>query len=179
VKTCGSYSILNEEQSLTKSQKPSHNEDFYHLAQKVALRVQSLRRTHGDTMEQLAVACGVTRGTVHKIEHPNTGEDVSLATLFAMTKHFGITLDQLFQEIEQLKMQPTEDDSQQSRWFQHEDYLAITLLPEHQALQIRADLSEQACLQCTEPLQLEALAKHASKLRKRRFSLTLQKSKSK
>jgi transcriptional regulator with XRE-family HTH domain len=165
----------SEEKILTKPLKPSHDSTFFHLAEKLALRIQSLRRTRGDTMEQLAVSCGVTRGTVHKIEHPSAGEDVSLATLSAMSKHFGVTLAQLFQEIEQLNAQPAENDADQSRWFQHEDYLAITLLPEHQALQMRADLSEQACLHSSEPQQLETLAKHAAKLRKRRFTLVLQK----
>lgn len=126
-------------------------------------------------MEELANACGVTRGTIHKIEHPSRAEDISLATLFAMTLHFGISLEDLFREIEKHEPFRTSDAAEQNRWFQQDDYLALALLPEHHALQVRANLAEQACLHTTDQSQLETLAKHSAKLRQRRYALVSKK----
>ncbi len=159
---------------MTSKQKPSSSTKFFSLAQNLAIRIQALRRAKGETMEQLAVACSVTRGTIHKIEHPSPGEDISLATIGIMASHFGISLENLFSEIE--KQSCHSHDSKENRdtnsvWFQEEDYLAITLLPTAAALQTRADLIEQACLHSTNPQQLEILAKHAARLRQRRFAM--------
>ncbi len=149
------------------------------------MRVQSLRRAKGLTMEQLATACGVTRGTIHKLEHPSPGEDVSLATLVAITKICDTTLDELFKnlsDVESFKVNASHatrtqatSHSQERRWFQQEDYLAVALLPETHVLQAKADLCEQACLHSTDPQQLDILAKHAAKLRHLRFQITSKK----
>jgi transcriptional regulator with XRE-family HTH domain len=150
--------------------KPSHDLKFHAFSNELASRVQALRKSNGDTMEELALACGVTRGTIHKIEHPSPQEDLSLATLFAIAGRYNTALSDLLQGIEKAPQRQTDDEST-SRWFENDDYLALSMLNEVLALQVRADLAEQACLHVHDEHVLEILAKHSAKLRKLRYSI--------
>jgi transcriptional regulator with XRE-family HTH domain len=150
--------------------KPSHDPKFHAFSDELASRVQALRKSNGDTMEELALACGVTRGTIHKIEHPSPQEDLSLATLFAIARRYDTAVSDLLLGIEKAPQRQNDDEST-SRWFENEDYLALSVLNEVLALQVRADLSEQACLHVHDEHVLEVLAKHSAKLRKLRYSI--------
>jgi transcriptional regulator with XRE-family HTH domain len=152
--------------------KPSHDPKFFEFAQNVATRIQALRKSNGDTMETLATACGVTRGTIHKLEHPAPQEDMPLATLFSIAKRYNMSMSDLLFGIEKSPT-PTvrNEDEIVPRWFDNEDFLALSVLNEVLALHIRADLAEQACLYAHEEHVLEVLAKHSAKLRKQRYSI--------
>lgn len=155
--------------------KPSHDPKFFEFAQNIATRVQALRKSHGDTMEMLAIACGVTRGTIHKIEHPAPQEDIPLATLFSIAKKYNMSMSDVFYGIEKSPTPVTRNEGDLvSRWFENEDFLGLSVLNEVQALEVRADLAEQACLHAHEEQVLEVLAKHSAKLRKQRYAILKQ-----
>ncbi len=157
-----------------ESSKPSHSPRFHRYLQLLAGRVQALRRRDNVTMEQLAIACGVTRGTIHKIEHPSEKEDLSLGTVWAIAQHFNVPLDEMLQGIDK-SLDDNGDDAlaNSQQWLEKEDMLAFSLVSELISLQVRADLSEQACLVANDEQQLESLAQHSAKLRQRRYALLL------
>lgn len=125
-------------------------------------------------MEELASECGVTRGTIHKIEHHEANEDISLATIWTIANHFHVDIENLLGGINKIIKNETGDPfADSSHWLEAEDMLAFSLLSELAVLQARADLAEQACLIAKDEKQLEQLAQHSAKLRQKRYSLLL------
>lgn len=156
------------------SSKPSHDPRFGRFLRALALRVLTLRRRQGDTMDGLARACNVTRGTIHKVEHPQEGEDISLGTVWCIAQHFGMPLEKLLDGLDATGNRVSPEGMESGiRSLNEEDYLALSLVPEETALQLLADLAEQACLVAKDESQLEILAQHSARLRQRRYSLLL------
>lgn len=156
--------------------KASYNPKYVNYLKALATRIVSLRRGTGETMEGLAQACHVTRGTIHKVEHPQENEDITLGTVWAMARHFGMTLEELLNGLdERAERGNLSAVDSAARELSEEDYMAFARVTEETSLQIRADLAEQACLVATDETELELLAQHSARLRQRRYSLLLKK----
>lgn len=157
--------------------KPSHDGDFRKIIEGLSLKFIRLRALKDESMENVAQDCGLTRGTVFKTEHPGETEDLSLATVWAIAKHFGFSLSQMFAEIEKIQSTHLEGCStlSPSARIDSHDELAFQLVDEVTALQFRADLAEAACLNTKSEQQLEILTKHSSRLRLKRYQLLMRK----
>lgn len=153
--------------------KPSHDIRFRTIMQKLASRFARLRSNRGDSMEKVARACGITRGTVFKTENPGDHEDLSLATVWSIARHHGLALEDIFKGLEPKASTSLDDLIPASPHLDKVDELALSLVSEAAALQFRADLAEAACLVAKDEEQLELLSKHSSKLRLKRYQLLI------
>lgn len=159
---------------INKPQKPSHDPHFRKILVGLSERLAYLRAAKNESMEKVAQACGITRGTVFKTEHPQEDEDLSLATVWSIARHHGLSLEAIFQGLED---RPKDDAAEllgKAKAIDRIDELAFSLVDEMKSLQIRADVAEEACLNATSDKQLENLSKHSAKLRQKRYQLILE-----
>lgn len=155
------------------SGKPSHEPRFRLLINKLAHRLAKLRANKNDSMEKVARACGITRGTVFKTENPGENEDLSMATVWSIAHHHGMTVDELLRGLDGKGASSLDDLMPGSPHLEKIDELALSLVPEASLLQFRADLAEAACLAAQNEEQLELLSKHSSRLRLKRYQLLI------
>lgn len=153
--------------------KPAHEPRFRLLINKLAHRFAKLRANRNDSMEKVARACGITRGTIFKTENPGENEDLSLATVWSIAHYHGMSVDELLRNLDGKAASSIDDLMPGSPHLEKIDELALSLVPEASLLQFRADLAEAACLAAQNEEQLELLSKHSSRLRLRRYQLLI------
>jgi transcriptional regulator with XRE-family HTH domain len=56
-----------------------------------------IRREHGHTLEDVAVAIGITKGHLSRIERNYHG--MSLKVAFALADYYGVSIERLFPEL--------------------------------------------------------------------------------
>lgn len=153
--------------------KPAHEPRFRLLINKLAHRLARLRANRSDSMEKVARACGITRGTIFKTENPGENEDLSLATVWAIAHYHGLSVDELLRGMDGKAVSSLDEVMPGSPHLEKIDELALSLVSEASLLQFRADLAEAACLVAQNEEQLDQLSKHSSKLRLKRYQLLI------
>lgn len=162
--------MTNTEKIVTK---PSHEPRFRAIINKLANRFARLRSQKGESMEKVARACGLTRGTIFKTENPGENEDLSLATVWSIARHHGLSLEDMFKGIDSKSSTSLEELVPSTPHLEKLDEVALSLVSEISLLQFRADLAEAACLAAQNEEQLEQLSRHSSKLRLKRYQMLI------
>lgn len=162
--------------------KSNADPGFRDLVKGLGARINALRNQRGESMDVVAKSCGLSRGTMHNLENPgDEGGAVSLVSLWAISRHFGVSLSSLLSGLE-----PEHANEEAGRAGPAEgagtrrfealglvelDIVSLQRVSQPVQLQLRAELAEAACDFAKDREELESLSRHATKLRQKRYLL--------